>query len=349
MDIGYYIGDLLSEQDEVSVAGLGTINKIRIAGSFDRSNNLFLPPTYQLSFKEIETNDSSLAQHISIEKNLSISSSEELIRKFSADIFESLNNSDSVEIRHLGILQKNNGKLTLIPGDDFGISDKFFGLSPIGDLKKEAFIPLQEENQIAEPEMIEQEEEAEIIHKTRSWITIFVSFLAILISFSVLFYFNTDFNNFVKNKSFGLFSSHRTTKQVIPEVIESEKISSDSIKNAVDSASILADSVRQKSDTTITVPALTESLAITAQAEIFNYEIIVAAFSRKSEADEYILKLNSRGIKAKIVENMRGKMLKISLFTFEDEELAKKELIRIQKNINKDAWIARVKQFKNPK
>ena len=52
---------------------------------------------------------------------------------------------------------------------------------------------------------------------------------------------------------------------------------------------------------------------------------------------------------AKIVENMPGKMLKISIGTFLDEESAEKELTRIHKKINKDAWIARVKPSKNPK
>ncbi|SDL95686.1 Sporulation related domain-containing protein [Daejeonella rubra] len=358
MEIGLYIEDLLREQDEVSVSGLGTFKKVRLAGTFDRSSNIFYPPSYLLSFIERETSDSSLSQYISIKKSLSISSVEELIKKLVSGIVELLNSSDSVEILHIGVLHKKNGKLTLIAADDFGTTDNFFGLKPIAELKNENSIPVQEEKEIAAPVISEEKEEEEEeeeededyeeIKKTRSWITIFASFLAFLIALSALFYFNTDFNSFIKNKSAGVFSSANTVQEPSTDLIDSTKLSSDSIKNAVDSASILADSIRQKSDTTIAVANAPAAVAATSESESINYEIIAAAFARKSEAEVYILELSTKGIQAKIVENMPGKMLKISLGTFLDEESAKKELTRIQKNINKDAWIARVKQSKNP-
>ena len=92
-----------------------------------------------------------------------------------------------------------------------------------------------------------------------------------------------------------------------------------------------------------------ETIALCPTSEVVNYEIIIAAFSIKSEAEVFIKQIGIKGIQAKIVENMPGKMLKISIGTFLDEESAKIDLTRIQKKINKDAWIARVKQPKNPK
>jgi len=348
MDIGLYIGELLGKQDEVNVAGLGTFIKIRLAGSFNSSSNEFYPPAYQISFKETEINDLSLIQFISEQKNLSNSSAEELIKKFSAGILELLNSSDSVEIQPLGFLRKENGKLILIPADSFVATDNFFGLKPVAELKKEVFLPVKEEMPVAEVGD-EIEEEFEESKKTRSWITLFISFLSLLVAVAALFYFNSDFNNFIKTKSAGIFSSTNKVEQETPDLIDSTKISSDSIKNAVDSASILSDSLQQKTDTAITVAKESVPSALTSENEVINYEIIAAAFARKSEADVYISELSKKGIQGKIVENMPGKMLKISLGTFLDEESAKKELTRIQKNINKDAWIARVKQSKNPK
>jgi len=58
--------------------------------------------------------------------------------------------------------------------------------------------------------------------------------------------------------------------------------------------------------------------------------------------------MNSKGYKAKIVENLPGKIMKISLGSFTEEASANNELKQIQKDINKDAWIARVKPLKNP-
>lgn len=352
MDIGFYIGELLREQDEINVAGLGTFMKIRLAGSFNSSSNQFYPPAYQISFKESETNDLSLIQFISVEKNLSFSSVEELIKKFSESILEQFNSSESAEVRHIGVLYKEHGKLKLRPSLSLGATDIFFGLNPVTELKTEVLLAVNEEmpvNNVNEDivEEEEKEEEFEEIKKTRTWIILFISFFTFLIAVFVLFYFNSDFNSFIKNKSAGIFHSKNTLEQVKPVLIDSTKISSDNLKNAVDSASIVSDSLQQQVDTALT--SANESDVLSNTSEVVNYEIIVAAFSIKAEAEIFIKQIGSKGIQAKIVENMPGKMLKISIGTFLDEELAKKELTRIHKKINKDAWIARVKPSKNPK
>ena len=352
MDIGFYIGELLLEQDEINVAGLGTFMKIRLAGSFNSSSNELYPPSYQIFFKESETSDLSLIQFISVEKKLSFSSVEELIKKFSESILEQFNSSESAEVRHIGVLYKEHGKLKLRPSLSLGATDIFFGLNPVTELKTEVLLAVNEEmpvNNVNEDlvEEEEKEEEFEEIKKTRTWIILFISFFTFLITVFGLFYFNSDFNNFIKNKSAGMFSSMNTVEQLTPELIDSTKIRSDNLKNAVDSASIVSDSLQQLTDTAITATNEPDTLFPT--SEVVNYEIIVAAFSIKTEADVYIKQISSKGIQVKIVENMPGKMLKISIGTFLDEESAKKELTRIQKKINKDAWIARVKQSKNPK
>ena len=110
MDIGLYIVELLREQDEINVAGLGTFMKIRLAGSFNSSSNEFYPPTYQISFKESEISDLSLVQFISVQKNISDTSAEELIKKFSEGLLEVLKSSDSVEIEPIGFLRKKKWK-----------------------------------------------------------------------------------------------------------------------------------------------------------------------------------------------------------------------------------------------
>ena len=348
MNIGIYIGELLREQDEINVAGLGTFMKIRLAGSFNSASNEFYPPAYQLSFKQTEISDLSLIQFISVQKNLSESSAEELIKKFSEGLLELLNSSNSVEIQPIGFLHKKNGKLTLRPSDSFKLTDHFFGLKPVTELKKEALLSVNKEMPITNvSENLEEDEEYEEIKKAGSWVTLLICFFAFLIAVSALFYFNSDFNNFIKNKSAGIFSSTNTVEQAAPELIDSTKISSDILKNAVDSASIISDSLQQLTDTAIT--AANESDVLLPTSEVVNYELIIAAFSIKTEADVFIKQIGLKGIEAKIVENMPGKMLKISIGTFLDEESAKKELTRIQKKINKDAWIARVKQSKNPK
>ena len=102
MEIGQYIVNLLRGQEKVSVAGLGTFTKIRVAGSFDQNSNVFYPPSYKIAFNERESEDSSLIQYIISKENLNKSSAEEQIRIFISSILKGLEYEKEVKIKNLG-------------------------------------------------------------------------------------------------------------------------------------------------------------------------------------------------------------------------------------------------------
>jgi cell division septation protein DedD len=355
MEIGLYIAELLGEQDEVSVAGLGTFFKERVAGSFDKHSNLFYPPSYHLSFKKDVFSFSGLSEYISRKRNLSISSSEELIKKFTETILNVLNGSDAVEINHLGSLYKINDQLTFKPSDSFGIADKFYGLKPIPehnitvvslpkkDLEAEpAESKFQVESEEPEQELFEEAPKARLIP------ILVISILAIIASLLALFYFDKSFNHFVKD----ILSPKVKPAAVIEPIIDTTAASvasTDSISDPLDSIRTKKEEIQEETNANLDSKPVDPSLEekVPAAKQDISYEIIVAAFSRKIDAETYIKEMNSKGIKAKIVENLPGKMLKISLGTFTEEEAATLELNRIQKEINKDAWIARVKPLIN--
>ena len=358
MEIGLYIAELLGEQDEVSVAGLGTFSKERVAGTFDKHSNLFYPPSYRLSFNEGVFSFSGLSEYISLKRSLSISSSEELIKKFTETILDILNSSDAVEINHLGSLYKKNNNLAFKPSDSFGIADKFYGLIPISELNSTIVVPLAEEIKVEiteneveiETEAEESEEEVyDQAPKARLVPILVISILAIIASLFALFYFDKSFNNFVKD----IISSKVKPAPVIEPIKESSTAAPvvlDSINDSTPDSSQINKTEIQEETKAFADQALSSSLEekIPALKQDISYEIIVAAFSRKIDAETYIREMNSKGFQAKIVENLPGKMLKISLGTYTEEEPATIELNRIQKEINKDAWIARVKPLKNP-
>jgi len=356
MEIGLYIAELLGDQDEVSVAGLGTFFKERIAGTFDKNSNLFYPPSYHLSFKKDVFNFSGLSEYISRKRSLSISSSEELIKKFSETILEVLNSSDAVEINHLGSLFKINEKLSFKSSDSFGIADKFYGLKPIPEINtatssltvKEIKAELTENNYQIEDEEVE-DEIFEPAPKARLLPILLISILAIIASLIALFYFDKSFNHFVKD----MLSPKIKPAAVIEPVIDSTaaaSIASDSIIKPFDSSGLKKigpqDEIKPIIEPKQAEASLEEKIPVTNQD--ISYEIIVAAFSRKIDAETFIKDMSAKGFTAKVVENLPGKMMKISLGSFTEEGPANIELKRIQKEINKDAWIARVKPLKNP-
>lgn len=357
MEIGLYIAELLVEQDEVSVPGLGTFIKIRVAGSFDESKRVFNPPFHKLAFKEEDIPYSGLSQYISNHKNLSVASSEELIKKFASGIMNSVNNSDTAEIKHLGSLYKENNNLNFRAIENFEVSGRFYGLKPISEHKNVSPFPLEEETiqqnkdkieapDYTTPDETEDEDEIEA-PKARLIPIIIISFLAIIATLAALYYFDANFNQLVRN----MLASKESSTQIVEPLNNTLNTSapenlipntSDSNMNSKDTLVENALSITEASKT------LSRPEQNVKSNENISYEIIVAAFYKESEAEEYIRKAETKGLKAKIVENIPGKMHKISMGTFRDEESAAKELLRIKKEINKDAWIARVKPLNNP-
>jgi nucleoid DNA-binding protein/cell division septation protein DedD len=356
MEIGLYIAELLGEQDEVSVIGLGTFTRERISGKFDNHSHLFYPPSYHLSFKENISSLSGLSEYISLKRSLSVSSSEELIKKFTETILDILNSSDAVEINHLGSLHKENDHLAFKPSESFGIVDKFYGLKPISEHKTIIIPSSKEETFLETPKnqaQVEDDELEEEIYvdapKAKLLPILIISILAIFFSLFALFYFDQSFNQFVRN----IIAPEASTsvpvepvKTLIPAAPDSV-ITKVEIMDSIGTTNVKTQESVQKEIQNKPVAVLLDEKVPTINEGI-SFEIIVAAFARKIDAESYITEMSSKGYKAKIVENLPGKMMKISLGSFTEEESAIIELKQIQKAINKDAWIARVKPLKNP-
>jgi nucleoid DNA-binding protein len=337
MDIGLYIADLLSKQDEVSLPGLGIFSKVRVAGSFDQSRSLFLPPVSKIFFNDTATGYSSLADHISAQKNISPSSSEYFIRKFTTNILEALQNNGLAEVKPLGILHKNQDKLVFEASADFIPDNKHYGLRPIAEMtiplfreaiqeeKKDIFddiVPVEPENSDME------EEEAD---STRSATTfIWIAVLSIVIAAGLLYVFNPQVMSFIRQWS-------------SPAVSTSPAPANDSVNKSLLPAELNPEG--SADSTTDNISADSSLLNAPTDMESVRYEIIGAGFGRRADAEIYVKELNSKGISAKIVEDLPGQLTKVSLGTFSDYQQAETELIRIREELNDQAWIASI----NPK
>ena len=116
------------------------------------------------------------------------------------------------------------------------------------------------------------------------------------------------------------------------------------VPSATDS---IADSILTKqTDSIVAAAGASPKIAKpdSAKSGTITYEIIVASFSLKSEAETYVNQWVNKGVKVHIVERpLRTFKYKISAGTFTDQAAAQKELQLVQKNINKEAWIDQIK------
>ncbi len=348
MDIGIYIADLLRNQDEVSLPGLGTFTKERIPGYYDRTSNSFLPPSYQVSFTDKLSEASPLPDYISFRKNLSLSSAEYFVRKFTSGILDVLETSGIAEVKPLGIIRQKKENLTFERSETLDVAGRFYGLKPIPDLKtadalpvNDAVIPATTPNNSIEDfinyqnqEEVENEEVyTEDTKSNRFLLLILGAFLFGIAAAGLLYFFNPQTRNLVDSMLPGYVSN------TIPATSDSGNVKNTSLPVPADSIAInqpintpdstVVDSVRSAAP----VKKAPETVVVTT-----TIEIIGAAFGKRSEADIYIQNMRKKGLQARILEDMPGPLLKVSLASFPDLQSAQKELIRIKKEVEKEAW-----------
>lgn len=360
MDIGFYIADILRKQDKVSVPGLGTFARIKVPGSYDHSSNSFRPPSYDVSFIKDVDESESLSDYIRAKKNLSSSSAEYFIKKFTDGISDILERSGVAELNPLGIFRQRNETLTFDKSPDFEIGGKFYGLKPVHDLRSpiqaavqefspapvhqggtiEDFITGQGSDEEFDDEIEEDENFVEVKGK-KSILLITLGAFIFIVSAMVLFYlFNPATKNLVDRMLPGYISNTPAQPDLAP-VRKSVPIEKQDTINIVP-PSVAQDSSMIDSVATA-MPVVNEPEPVT---QVMKIEIIGATFGKRSEAEAYVQTMKKRGIQAKIADDMPGKLFKVSLASFPDDESAQAELNRIVREVEKTAWIAKYKSKK---
>ncbi len=354
MDIGIYIADLLRNQDEVSLPGLGTFTKERIPGSYDATSNSFIPPSYQVSFSDKLSDASPLPDYISFKKNLSLSSAEYFVKKFIAGILEVLETSGIAEVKPLGIIRQKSEALIFEPSTNYNVAGKFYGLKPIADLKKaiappadeqitpattrvesiEDFINYQNNDEVE----IEEEEYIEETKSNRFLLLILGAFVIAILAAGLLYFFNPRAQNFVNGMLSGSASTtapDSTNVKNIPLPVTTDSATVNQPLNVPEKGE--PDSLLSKE------PVIKEAEPAVATTTI---EIIGAAFGKRSEAETYITNMKKKGLDARILEDMPGPLFKVSLASFPNLQSAQNELIRIKKDVEKEAWTTPYKSKK---
>lgn len=131
--------------------------------------------------------------------------------------------------------------------------------------------------------------------------------------------------------------------------IDSAKLRKDSLEKVAATRALQDSSALQDSlNTPKPLPAASaaqDTLAKVAADTATTYEIIGASVLNQKEADWFITQMKRNGIKAKVVKNIPGKRLKMSIATLHDEQTAKSERDRLEKKLDiKGIYIYRNKK-----
>ena len=342
MDVAYYLSELLMQNGEVNVPGLGYFAQLKVDGYYDNTQNKFYPPTSKLQFDEQYQDDDVLLQYIAEKKKISLASSKYFTAKFIDNLRQEAMIKE-VPLADLGTLHFEDTKLHFKPAEVLPADPAYYGYQPVEisklggtsfreQLEKEMprpepLVPIGEspvQEQTTEPTVSQEEEfvfngrgysDEVIEEKNNNWIWITITAVVPLGIIGVFALYK--FNPAVYNRLIGAQHpapiilkapvKHDTTKTVAPAVIKADSTASSTKK-------VLADTTAKPASVNTAAPVNT-SAPIDTFSRV-RYEILGGAFKTINEANKTIIVYKNLGFDARIVKNAPGKLFKVTLGTY---------------------------------
>ncbi|MFM6953981.1 MAG: SPOR domain-containing protein [Sphingobacteriaceae bacterium] len=338
MDISRYIAEYIKENPNLIVPGLGTFSKESVPARFDAPNNRFLPPSERIVFSSTFSDDVALQKFICKAENAKAKAVAQFIEQYVSNLIDLLATTEEIKIDALGTFKRTSTKLTFKADESLASNASYFGLKPQKEKSGiqaplEDITPITEEAPTieipAEEPLAEnlEEEAEEVVGSTKGKKIVLI---LLIVALSALAGLQIYCPSFLTN----LWNSQAVAPKPVLDTLSTKADTTLAIDTTFvsDSTALKTDSLAQAIPTaTVTAPS---------------FEIIIAAFHKQSEADEFMKQLSSRQINAHILQTKKGGLLKISVGSFSDETTANTELQRIHKDLAKNAWIYRVKPLK---
>lgn len=130
MDVGFYLGELLMQQGEVSVPGLGYFVQARVSGYYDENERKFYPPYHQAQFDPQSIDDDALAEYIAVKKNISVASARYFAEKYITNLKQQALITE-VPIGNLGWFYTELAQLSFKPAAKIIDDTIFYGFEPV--------------------------------------------------------------------------------------------------------------------------------------------------------------------------------------------------------------------------
>ena len=362
MDLAVYISELLGQQGEVNVPGIGCFAQVRVNGYFNEQENKFYPPGHEVSFQPQSKDDSQLAMYIAGKKNISLASSKYFIDKYVIGIKQQVE-SQKVEISGLGYLYADNSALTFKANSSRENDPAFFGFPPLKvpspieqselstppvreevrpvvedtpakDVPEEIIIDVParlEENHI--PQELEQEEylddEPEARQGVSGWVIVLLIVIGVILALTGIYIY--------KPSLFDQFLPKKQTQTVIVHTANP-----DTVVKAVATKDTVAkiSPAENKTPAPVAVPQQPSITPADTNTRV-HYEILGGAFGKLSDAEATIKNYKGMGFDARILD-VPGKKHKVTLgtyYTYTDAAVAKKQLLSTGKITEKDVTI----------
>lgn len=336
MDIISYLLALLETQKTVGITDLGTLYAKKTPGRYDADLHAFLPPRHEIAFTSQILEEVELLNFISLKRNETPEAASNAIAEFVAYVKAELAERQHVDCSPLGTFKLVDDQIIFESSKKFQIGFDFYGLPPVTtkEIETEPIEPLIEEplpiipeetlstetmvvdpiwkptvNQRYEYSPEEDDEEDDDGRGKRVFFKTLLILLIIASAAAVIYFFYPNLLN-------KLTDNHPDQEIENASVVLVDTTSIHPADTAITDTA---------TDTTTSFkPLLKDSIPTNTVSNSITYEVIGSAMKSKKKVEEVIGNFQRRGIKAKAIDALPGRLIKISLGTFNDYNLAKK-------------------------
>jgi nucleoid DNA-binding protein len=350
MDILFHLREFLQSHKTVGIDGLGTFYKKKSPGKYDVDTHSFLPPSTILAFGVEVIEPENFINFIAETANVDHDAAKFQINKFVEKIHTQLNDQQEFVLNDFGKFILANDKVNFVPSEgNFG--NEFYGLPILPEInqadkevtkveeveaapivQKEIDTPVSQNefnNTFTENKRkfagkpytpnydYDDDSDGEMSRPVKILLRTLLTIAIIAAIVGLAYFFKPDyFDRIIKSDDV------ETIPTTLPMPIDTANQVNEQINP--DTA------ITANPDTTVVAkpqPKITES-------DITTYEVIGSAEKNQKRIDLVINTMKKRGIEAKALEGVPGKLVKISLGSFTDFNLAKKYQDSLRKKLN---------------
>lgn len=306
MQLETYISDLLYRYDCVTVPEFGAFLTNRVSAKVHETTHTFYPPKKVLSFNEqLQNNDGLLGNYIAEVEKIPYEAAISKIAKQVKSIKSYLIEGETIQFENIGELILNtDGKIVFDPSNHINYLTDSFGLSHFNsdNIKRKVYKEEAEAIEEVAPIVLTPEKRS-----NNNWLK-YAAAAVIVLGLGGYFGYNY-YNNSIE--------SHNQLAQ--------------------EEANAQLDAKVQEATFVISNPLPAATLTIEKQTG--NYHIVAGAFRIEANSDKKVKQLRAKGYKARKIGANRYGLHEVVYASFETRTEAQRELYKIRRAHNRDAWL----------
>ncbi|MFK7834383.1 MAG: SPOR domain-containing protein [Winogradskyella sp.] len=306
MQLETYISDLLYRYDCVTIPEFGAFLTQRLSAKIHESTHTFYPPKKALSFNEqLQQNDGLLANYIAEVEKIPYTTALIKVSKQVKSIKSLLAEGETIQLENIGELVLNaDEKTQFSPSNSINYLTDAFGLSHFtsSDVNREIYKETVEAIEDVTPIVLTPEKRS-----NRNWLKYAAA--AVLFLGVGGFVATAYYNNSIE--SHNQLAQEEANEQLDAKVQEATFVISNPL------------------------PAATLSL----EKQSGNYHIVAGAFRVEANSERKVKQLRDKGFKARKIGMNRYGLHEVVYASFETREDAQRELYKVRREHNRDAWL----------